>query len=273
MRCVAILIAAVLAVGTGRVAAADEGWNYIGQWDGDRTVDFDTRTSRYRQFVTGLTRRALLIHGVSVVVTSGSCDFEIEAGYTFDRIGNGLWRADERFGASKSIGGKGVLAVIPPPLKLMGFDPVRVNMFRTDSKNTHCQYRVYQRYRTLSHALLQAQFVGALDIMAYDALRSIVPKEAARTNQYDGGVIVAMTVANAAIENFLRSKLTADMMPAGEFTLEMRLGINQSVNEVISRVIGMPVPRSLENYVTVISAMTRDIFWSLYGEPIKHMAR
>ena len=262
----------VLLIAQSGQALSEQGWNYIGQWEGDKTLNFDTRDSRYRQFVTGLSRPALRIHGVAVVVKSGSCYFAIEASKTFDKRG-GLWRGDQRFSTNKSLGGRGALAIIPAPSKLIGFDPVRVNIFRTDNKRSHCRYRFYQRYRTLSFALAQAQITGALDTITSDTLRSTLLGKSAEQNQRDGGVIIALILANHAIQDFVGNGLTDDMAIAGSFTISMRLGINRSVVKAIEKRIRQRLPRDMQLYANVVSAMTRDIFWTLYKDPLSHMAR
>jgi hypothetical protein len=269
MRCLVVVI--VLLVVQSDRALAEEGWNYIGQLEGDQTVTFDTRDNRYPQFITGLSRPALRIHGVSVVVQSGDCDFAIETGYTFNMRG-GVWRADQLLSASKSMGGRGALAIIPAPPKLIGFDPVRINVFRTDNGRSQCRYRFYQRYRTLSYALFQAQFTGALDTIADEALRRALLGETAEQNQQDGGVIIALILANNAIQDFLVNGFTVEMAIAGDFSSPIRSGVRRSVVHAIETRIGQPLPRDLELYANVISAMTGDLFWSLYKDPLMDMA-
>lgn len=252
-------------------AEAEEGWNYIGQWEGAKTAEFDTIRMGHRQSITGLSRRALLIHGVSTVVLDGTCSLDIEAGYTFNQTG-GMWRADELLSASRSFGQRGAIAVVFAPTKITGFDPVRVNVFRTDSTRSTCRYRVYQRYRTLSYALFQAQLTGAMETAAAEALRGLLPGGSSGANQRDGGVIIALVLANHAISDFLKNEFTSEMATAGVFTPSMRIGIHKSVLKSIAKHTGRLPDRDLELYANVIGALVRDVFWSLYKDPLEQLA-
>lgn len=253
----------------GCVDTAAKEWNYVGQWRGDQTFDVDTRESPYRYLVAGLTQSPLVVKGVSVVVTEGRCDIDIEYGGAIHKPGVGK-HIDDLVTASRSPQGLPDFIVVGPTKRLLKEEPRLLHIFRTDNSDSPCKFRIYLRYRTLSHAILKQKILKGAEF----GLRRFVEGKVNSNSTLGDPTVFAISELWRALSSYMQAGGWRDDDKVRRLIESETKGsvptLRQAVLSAIAKNINEEERKKLL-WVVVALAVAEDVFWELFNDPLTYL--